>query len=293
MRCFGKLFLTILSVVLLGCASSEVRYAPDPARIKSRYSCAGCKEPPFVARYGRGLKQLSYVGARHESGITSKTFLLINGEFARLKPQIVIVEGIPRNAGVNNPVFAAQARQHAGNMESYYAVSLAVAANALFEGGEPAPQETEEWLLNKGYTEKDIFGHDILQEMPVWKRQKSAVGFSEFYRDASQNISSMYRLAPGNIMSETEFKAWYAQKNYRQFDAEAVTIKETAPYDDEYSLFTQKMSFEISRIRDMAICRTIADALNDFDRVMVVYGAGHFGMEQEILGKMLGRPEIE
>lgn len=292
MKYFGKLLLTMLSVVLLGCSSSKVIYAPEAANLKSRYSCTDCKEPPFTARYRQGIKRLSYVGSRHESGITSKTFLLINDEFARLKPQIVIVEGIPRNAGINNPAFIAQARQYASDMESYYAVSLALNANAFFEGGEPGPQEKKEWLLGKGYTEKDIFGHDILQEIPVWKRQKSVAGFSDFYMSASQNIARMYRLDPTALMSETEFRAWYAQKNHKQFDAEAITVQETAPYNNEDSLFTQKMNFEISRIRDMAICRTIADALNNFDRVMVVYGAGHFGMEQDILTKMLGRPEM-
>jgi len=288
-----KLLIVLAALVWAGYASAEKTYAPKPDLLKARYGCTGCPATPFAARYEKDGKQLSYIAALHESGTASRTFKLIAGEFSRLKPQLVIVEGIPQNAGTNNQAFVAIARQSANAMESYYAVSLALDAQAAFAGGEPSPQDIKTRLLSAGYAEKDIFGHGIVQEIPVWKRQNPSSGFSTFYKESASNLANMYRLAANGTMSEAEFAKWYEEKNRKPFNAEIISVQETAPYNNPDSLFTQKMGFEIMKVRDMAICRAVADAINKYDRVLVVYGAGHFVMEQDILADMIGQPVFE
>ncbi len=294
MRYYSKQFLVALAALAMaGCASARKAYAPKAELLKPRYGCTGCPTPPFAARYEPGGKQLTYIAALHESGTGSRTFRLIREEFDRLKPQLVIVEGIPRNAGEDNPAFISVARQNAGVMESYYVVSLALGAKASFAGGEPSPQDTKTRLLSAGYNGKDIFGHGVVQEIPVRKQQAPSAGLDDSYMEISENLTRMYRLGESSIMPEAEFIKWYEQKNGKRFDYNAVTPQETAPYNNPDSLFTQKMGFEIMKVRDTAICAAIAEALNKYDRVLVVYGAGHFGMEQDILSDMLGQPTFE
>ena len=282
---------TIAALLSLGCGHAKIS-PPDISLMPATYRCDDCPPPPFVARYERRGKRLSYIAARHESGLDSATFALIRAEFAARPPQLVIVEGIPRNAGDNSPAFVKLINSDPLRMESYYAASLALAGSAVFAGGEPAPQEIKQWLLSKGYTEKDIFGYSILTEIPVWRRQGGAESFSGFYSAASRNAGRMYKLTGAALMSESELAAWYSQRNKKQLDSGAITIQETAPYNAADSLFTQKMDYQVARVRDAAVCRAIAEGLNRFDRVLVVYGAGHFGMEQKILRKMLGRPVL-
>jgi len=43
-------------------------------------------------------------------------------------------------------------------------------------------------------------------------------------------------------------------------------------------------------VRELSIIKTIEDVLNKYNRILVVYGAGHLYQEQFVLQEMLGNP---
>jgi len=68
----------------------------------------------------------------------------------------------------------------------------------------------------------------------------------------------------------------------------AVPYRSTAPV--EGLRFTNEVSHAVGQVRDAHLVRTIAELLNRFDRVLVVYGAGHHVQQAEVLAAMIGEP---
>ncbi|MBI4860390.1 MAG: hypothetical protein HY815_09025 [Candidatus Riflebacteria bacterium] len=58
------------------------------------------------------------------------------------------------------------------------------------------------------------------------------------------------------------------------------------------ALVPQRVSAENGLIRDIHLVQVIAQMLNRNDRVVVVYGGGHFQTDQACLERMLGRPRF-
>lgn len=279
----------IVAALSLSACFSTRGYEADISLLRS-YSCKECPEFPFAAEYRREDRHLTYVAAKHEAGLESGTFRLIRREFERLSPQLVVIEGVPAGVGTNHPAFVAQAAVRAESMESYYAASLALGARALFMGGEPSPGDVRDALLSKGFTPRDIVGFSLVLEIPVRKRRPSGETFDEFFRRNVDQKIRMYGLAPAAAMTGAQFRAWYRERNGRDFDPEAVTAQDTAPETGPAALFTQRMDVEMLRVRDARICRVIAEALKKHERVLVVYGGDHFGSQRAVLRRLMGAP---
>lgn len=283
-----KVTMVLFASGLSACVSTR-DYEADISLLRS-YSCEECPEFPFAAEYRSADRRLIYIAAKHDAGLESGTFRLIRREFERLSPQLVVVEGIPFGAGTNHPAFVAQAAVNSARMESYYAASLALGAKALFMGGEPPPGDIRDALLSKGYSQRDIVGFSLLLETPVWKRMATGESFGDFFRRNVEQKARMYGLPPAAAMTEAEFRAWHRERNGGDFDPEKVSIQETAPQDGSSALFTQRMDLEMLRVRDERVCRVIADALEKHQRVLVVFGGGHFGSQRAVLRRLMGKP---
>ncbi|MDZ4677044.1 MAG: IS3 family transposase [Oligoflexia bacterium] len=55
--------------------------------------------------------------------------------------------------------------------------------------------------------------------------------------------------------------------------------------------FTQKISLVVTRIRDEHILQTIAELLNKYQRVLIIYGSSHYRLQHQALKVALGQPK--
>lgn len=255
---------------------------------------------PFVAQYRNKGKQLSYVASFHESRLESETFRLIKDEFFALKPQIVIIEGSPTAEGLSPKRYSKDVKQNLNtklwkNGESIYSAALAYQNKVPFIGGEPTDAEITECLRKMGYSDKDMLGYYLLRYIPVWRRKnpekkldlewfvKNYAGW--FIKDYSLNKTSEFA-------SAKEFIEWYKKKNRHKFDLENCSTNLTAPVIGPRALFTQRLSAKEDKLRDAHITSLIAEMLNKYDRVMIVYGCSHIYQQELVLKDMLGEPQI-
>jgi hypothetical protein len=77
------------------------------------------------------------------------------------------------------------------------------------------------------------------------------------------------------------FEAYYANK---------LALQERIPFVG--AELEGKMSDHTSYERDIAVVSYVAELLNKYDNVMVVYGAGHYVQQELVLEKMLGSPKL-
>lgn len=96
-----------------------------------------------------------------------------------------------------------------------------------------------------------------------------------------------------SILSINEFEEWYLQHNHTKFDVSKITTMDTAPINDENASFTQKISYFETKIRNINIVKTIANTLNEYNKVLIVYGSGHHAEQKKVLEAMLGKPIIQ
>ncbi|MGE0830110.1 MAG: hypothetical protein AB7O04_12270, partial [Hyphomonadaceae bacterium] len=254
---------------------------------------------PYMAQFRFNGRRLLYVAARHDVARSSPTFRLIDRAF-RMRPDALIVEGIPSAWGVNPTQITGRLRAMAEGDEpgSYlrgepgYAMQWALARGVPFMGGEPANPEIDSMLLRQGYAAADIAGVKMLQ----WLPQGLIAGeftdnhdprFRAFLDRTAQSIAADFN--GGLVFSRAIFEAWHA----RQFGA---SIYEDDDYAGRLDPAGATRAAEISRamtlIRDRHIFACIAAAAEAHERVLVVYGGAHFATQWRALAAAFGPPRL-
>lgn len=79
-------------------------------------------------------------------------------------------------------------------------------------------------------------------------------------------------------------------EGFEDYFAYKVALQEKIPFVG--AELDGKMSDHSSYERDAAVVSYIAELLNRYNNVMVIYGAGHFVQQEATLVKMLGTPRL-
>jgi hypothetical protein len=58
-------------------------------------------EPPYLARYARGGKRLTYLASTHEHRAPNPVFEMIDREVEALSPKVIVIEGIGGDLGLS------------------------------------------------------------------------------------------------------------------------------------------------------------------------------------------------
>lgn len=272
--------------------TSSDQFIADTSLVRPWDGKGAGPEPPNVVRFQRGDNELSYVAVRHETDLNSKTFETIKKEFSEFKPQIVIIEGLQTSEGIspasrtNNPPLDSKTWPRG---EPQYSAALASQNGVPFIGGEPDDRAYTDNFRGKGYTDKDIMGFLLARQIPGRSKEAGSKPFDlgEFYKADQDNLAKKFSLDENaKFASPDDFKKWYKEKNNIDLVTGPESASIVAPRDGPNALFTQKMSLEGDKLRDANITSVIASKLNEYDRVMVVYGAGHLFQERLVLEKM-------
>ncbi len=292
-------WLLVILAIATGCDSSST-FTPDISLLVpwSEKAQQRLPEIPYAARYEHGGKSLSFVAAQHEHHIASKTFQIIDREFRQFLPEVVVIEGLETEHGTS-PKFYSDAFRRYLQEESWpigepgLTASLASARGIPFIGGEPSDEKIRNVVVAGPIEPRDLLYYYVVRQIPQWKRtgEDQTQSFDELYARCVNHDMQILGLDDEELSDPATFAVWYEVKNGRPFKYEEVTVQHSAPLKG--GLFTNEMSLRIGEVRDVHIVRLIADLLNNHDRVLVVYGAGHHVQQEKVLEKMLGVPRIE
>ncbi|MBI4863654.1 MAG: hypothetical protein HY815_25855 [Candidatus Riflebacteria bacterium] len=254
---------------------------------------ASPRPPPFVAKFRRGSKQLSYVACIHsESDGESLTTRLVRREFALSKHQAIILE-LTCGPPLENPTpevcarfFRRITRREGG--DDWLGGFLALEAGVPIFSGEPTPTAVRDLMLQR-YTGRDLVAYHILRALPSRKAARRGPFRGREFDEAVTSAIRGNHLDESARLTYAQFQAWFLEKNKDRFDYDEMR-NYSAPRNHEEALFTERMGHHADAIRDSRTMAVVADCLGRFDRVLVCYGVGHFGSTQQRLQELLGQP---
>lgn len=245
----------------------------------------GLPKPSYAAIYNDGRKQLTFLAVEH--GVSSFRLVekALNGPRA---PEVVIVETDEDQAADEGII-----SKHEGDSEAYHAAGLARRKKILVRGGELSPVAQLNAVLNlhEGFTLKDYEGFYLVRTIADPGRKGPPFGalFAKVISEFEQEFEIRDK---GDLFREGEFLGWYRTNNGKVFDYEALRPDE-AYRRKESRLLTRRVADAAGRVRNRRLSQRIAEGLNTYDCVLVVYGAGHHVELGRLLGDLLGPALIE
>ena len=253
---------------------------------------------PFLANFTKGEKSLVYVAAAHGQGPDHETVKSVRLAFLALSPQIVVIEGLEAGFGLSPKFYQdltlreeADGFRKAG--EPILAAHMAMKANVPFVGAEPGMLEIYDFLEARGYTERDVTAFTILRNIPYWvqrdnindrlldARIEEFVDRWRYY--GVKNIPKHARLTP------SEFRDWFARHNARGGASPvAMTSNDLSPLATSNATWFQRLAAMTGEVREHSIDIQIGRLLQQYDRVLVVYGEAHLLKSLLVFEKLMG-----
>lgn len=253
---------------------------------------------PYVARFSIDNFSLSYVAASHEYGMHSATFKTIEKEITAVRPKIVIVEGVSkldsekRERIANQASLSCEADSFLTCGENIYGIALAIKNGLAWTSAEPDEKLIHEKLLKRGFSLNDIAFFYVARQIRQLRVEKNLneTNFVQVINATLTDFADNMSL-PKNLNVEM-FLDWFKRKMHSPFVLSEIDSETTAPTVGPNMTFLNQMSAEIAKIRDENITKVISQSLNQYARVLVVYGGSHFMTQREALVDMLGKPKI-
>jgi hypothetical protein len=250
---------------------------------------------PLEARYARENKRLSFVAARHVADVGSTTHALIEQVFARLKPQAAVLEGFaPSGANTWNQEMRAfyleKAQKRSAETpdhlpENQYALLRAAEGGAEIFSGDPSDLVQAHNIVAQGYTKDDYFYFDFLLSVDHWEKRKlpdnALPGMWRWHADHAGYLGM------AAIPSFADFKRWFLRVGGSEFALSKMDGQFIAPEAGAVFGTLGHMGSVLSRFRDGHLLSTLEKALNQYDRVVAVYGGSHFFTLKPALDKVM------
>ncbi|MDB5477543.1 MAG: hypothetical protein JWM96_38 [Alphaproteobacteria bacterium] len=221
---------------------------------------------------------LCYAAIWHEEKISSESHRLIAKAFAEFKPQAVITEGPVSIAEANKEADKEEFARNALSFgqdemeEHYYACRLAVKNNIPYLSGEPSKQALQHYLIGQNYTAFDFFAYNFMLPLGYLQDEETDI-------EKLQRLWSAKRAQYDTIMVEkppedvTAFTQWF----YKGTGMEFAFGHLGGNHSDVNQPFgsVNHVSGLFHHYRDRHCLGVAEQAVNAFDRVLVVYGAAH------------------
>lgn len=252
---------------------------------------------PFVAEYSKYARALTYVASDHGVGPNSNIFKTIRWAFEKYNPQMVIVEGYPPTAGISPDSYRQMIqkcvdRDFQGCSEPPYVLWLAMQGKHEYQTGEPSDSIILEALREKGFSAKDFIGLNVLgrtiQDRREGKNEK--LPLNEYLELQLKRAS--HGIEMEKPLTVKDFQIWFEAHSGEAFLRNTVQESWVYPLSGPKANYFQTISSAITYARDKNILKTFADSLNQYDRVLVVYGGSHFSVQKDVLKEMMGDPVI-
>lgn len=281
--------------LILGCASvpqlDPKQIRPWSSSLENEYP----QEKSVIAHYKKGSAELFYLAARHTSKMDSDTMRLVQELFNKHEFNVVLIESIPYSSGESPQWFIEEAKKYQTETfvqggESAFAAILADQKKIPFFAGELDHKEIYRDLKIRGYSDQDIVGFYTVRQIPQWIRENEPK--KDLLKRKIPIFLGQYCKIFGinECPKMNEICNWYKAKLGHDLVVD-VSNEETAPVSDG-KLFTQKMSSELGALRDQFTLNIIQKLILKYQKVAVIYGAGHLITLRKSFDAAFGQPEF-
>lgn len=293
----------VLSVLLSACGQSACPpFAPDSTKIMPWSAFTNDGEPfryPYLVTYEACGRQLLYVAAEHTGDPDSLTHRLIDRAFEEYDIPFAILEGFALTDQPSPQDLVDYADEVAGTPqdgENAVVIRKITAAGGHFVGAEPTQKTVLAHIKEQGLTVQDLLGFHIVRILPQWIRHQQIKDHTDgrvrpLYQAYAERFVASLDLTLddlGDLRSFDGFKSWYQQTNGVAYDTH-FRPQDSAPSSTQ-NRRTNQISDMVGHVREAHIVGVIADAMNTYRRVLVVYGASHHTVQEPALTAMFGEP---
>ncbi len=238
-----------------------------------------------------------FLAVHHVNEVASSTFNLIDQALGRFSSiEVMVLEGFPREFGISPNRIVELFRNDGSDGffkggETSYIVRKSRHLGIPFVGTERSEFEVKTAMIQKGYAELDLLYFYFVRAIPQLSRNGSLKSESIenlFQRTIKRDLKDLE--ITSDAPNYDDFLKWYRQKNKIEFKVNEISYEITAPLLDG-TLFTQKLSAAVGQLRDYSMAETIAEMLNRFDTVLVVFGGSHWAPQAKIFEDWFGKPK--
>jgi hypothetical protein len=276
------LFFNLLVFISLTSCSTFASLRLDPDDIRPWNGGEKGQFPsPLGAVFKQGPKTLVFVGDHHVT--PEATYKVVEAAFDKFAPEIAVVEGLEFSQGENPQKYLAKflskSKEDVWKDPSLEPGTelLSMARHVPFIGGEPTIEEqmASPFLRAKGFSPEDIRNVQILQRLPYRRDQLKMTDVDDFFRYAMD----LYRVGGPEPAFKESFHTWYKKRAGKDFDYRTVSKDESAVNCAPDDTVLQAIACAYNINRDRFLVAHVETLLKRYDRVLVVYGTGHFVQE--------------
>ncbi|MGJ4932412.1 hypothetical protein ACQR1I_22235 [Bradyrhizobium sp. HKCCYLS2038] len=258
---------------------------------------------PFIETYKRSGKELIYLAVVHHSSLkypnamSDPTFKTIAQIFAQTPPDAVVVEGVEPQDLSSFLQFARSCAAANFNLsekicnEPPFAADLATSIGAVVYGGEPQGVSVLAHFEKHGYTAQDVLAYYVMRMVPV--QNKHAPLTPETFAAFEQKVTrdARRKLGISEPFSPEDFLAWFVKNKPGPENYLTITANDTGPGapGQKPTLLNTLTRINLA-LRDESVVKTIQQALEKHNRVLVVYGSAHLVLEWDQLEQLMGTP---
>ncbi len=251
-----------------------------------------CKDPPYVTRFKKNGKELSFVSVQHGFGPESQNphFQVIRKAVERDRPQVVLLESLPHSEGVNSTTITdmipvCEKESFKSCPEIHFSASLARQQGVPFIGTELSEREILR-SLEPEFSKSDYacFRWTVMLTFQGEEFSNSHPRF-KFNRE---QFSLSLKEKLGVQFTYEDFLKCFKSVTKQEFDSTKLNTDFFRPDNSATSNTFQKIMYLSDRGRNPRMLRVISDTLMKYDKALVVLGWGHLVAQIAVLEDMLG-----
>jgi hypothetical protein len=230
----------------------------------------------------QGTRTLYYVGAIHTTDPSSDTHQIIKHIITDLKPDVVVIEGVPYSRGMSPEL------KHLSGDEGSHAIGLAKKHHIPYSGIEESEEDIF-MALSKKYKPIDIMGFIFLRTHKYcYKTLK--MSFESFIDDFNKHEMKYMVNIFGKKLSKINPLVWFRNVFGREFIYGQNLELATPNFDSD--IITHKISFDYSKDRDLGNIINLYKFINSYQTVLYIMGQNHVYADSRVLEKTFGKYSI-
>ncbi len=244
-------------------------------------------ERSYVFEINSGEKKIFYYGSSHTNESNDLIFKEIKKEFDRINPDIVYIEGWQ---SINNKKDAVREFVKKESLdetklegENHFTLKLGIDAGKDFESPEPDFSKEIVYLLEKGFSKKDIFFFYIYRDIDQYQRQHKERKLEECKKYIESEFK-IFRRDSGWDGAELDLleKEIVAELDVHNVDKYHLQV-DPIPWEGQPQTVLNEVSRNSSHFRDEYIFERITEGLKKYNTIFVVYGSAHAVKQESAL----------
>jgi hypothetical protein len=251
-----------------------------------------------VSKFDNDSKKLWFVAARHSDQENSPTFKTVKKAFDELRPQVIIIEGVEDTGVLSPPEYSKYVNRMASEHfkkggEPAYAAWLGIQNNIPYAPSEPTNLDIARSFEKKGQTRKDYAYFEIARFLPQWKMTDTIHNWNDYKKEANKFAGYEFKnLGIHETFNFEDFLKWCRIQLGHDLNYNAV-VDDFSPQTDRNPTGMNRLSKEVDGSREPHIHEVTVRMLNQYDRVLIVFGSGHLVKHRAALTKLLGNSKDE